>query len=113
MSVDIKDMPPGMTIETVAMTPDRNLVPVLFTAAGDAQPAGSLADVVGTHAAGEGTLRGHLRKRTSLVRAVPSGSLGVPTQTRETSVSRTAACQSPVARRRPARTCSQTSLPPP
>ncbi len=68
MSVEVKDVPAGVTFETVAMTVDRNLVPVLFTAAAAAQPAGSLADVVGTCKVGDRTIEGRLRQRTSLVR---------------------------------------------
>ena len=68
LGLEIKDMPPGVTFETVPMTPDQNEVPVLFSAAGDAQPAGTLADVVGHHTAGDLVIEGHLKQRTSLVR---------------------------------------------
>jgi hypothetical protein len=43
-------------------------VPLLLTAAADAKPSGSLADLVGRAAEGNPPVVGHLRQRTSLVR---------------------------------------------
>jgi len=47
---------------------NRGDVPVLLTAAPDAQLAGALVDIVGRHADPNQKIEGHLRQRTSLVR---------------------------------------------
>jgi hypothetical protein len=68
LNLEFKDLPPGVTAETLPMRANRSDVPVLFTAAADAPVAGSLADVVGRHADPNQKIEGHLRQRTSLVR---------------------------------------------
>lgn len=68
LNVDIKDMPPGVTLETMVMAANQTIVPVLLTAAPDAALAGSLADVVGRHADPAQNIEGHLSQTTGLVR---------------------------------------------
>ncbi len=66
--MEFKDLPPGVTVETVPMADNRSDVPVLLAAAADAPLAGALVDVVGRHADPNLKVEGHLRQRTSLVR---------------------------------------------
>ena len=68
LNLEFKDLPPGVTVETLPMPANRGDVPVLLTAAADAQPAGALVDIVGRHADPNQKIEGHLRQRTSLVR---------------------------------------------
>jgi hypothetical protein len=67
VALEIKDLPAGITLETVPMTADQTTVPVLLTAAADAPLAGSLADVIGRTTA-DPKVEGRLKQRTSLVR---------------------------------------------
>ncbi len=48
LAIDIKDLPPGVKLETIPMTANQGLVPVLLTADENAPLGGTLADVVGT-----------------------------------------------------------------
>jgi hypothetical protein len=66
--VDVKDLPPGVTIQTDTMPANQTIVPVLFTAAADAPLAGRLADVVGKHEDPNQNIEGHLEQTTSMVR---------------------------------------------
>lgn len=66
--VDIKDLPPGVTIQTDKMPANQTIVPVLYTAAADAPLAGRLADVVGRHEDPNQNIEGHLEQTTSMVR---------------------------------------------
>ncbi len=68
LQLEFKDLPPGVTVETLPMLANRSDVPVLLTAALDAPLAGSLVDVVGRHADPNQKIEGHLRQRTSLIR---------------------------------------------
>ena len=68
LNLEFKDLPPGVTVETLPMLANRSDVPVLLTAAADAPLAGALVDVVGRHADPNQKIEGHLRQRTSLVR---------------------------------------------
>lgn len=69
LALEFKEMPAGLTVETLAMAANRTDVPVLLTAAADAPVAGSLADVVGkTTDPNLGGLTGHVAQRTMLVR---------------------------------------------
>jgi len=68
IKLEVRDLPPGVTAEIVPMSADETSVPVLFSAAADAKPAGSLANLVGRGAAGSAAVEGHLRQRTLLVR---------------------------------------------
>lgn len=67
LAVEIKDLPAGISVETVPMTADQTTVPVLLTAAADAPLAASLANVIGRTTA-EPKIEGRLKQRTSLVR---------------------------------------------
>ncbi len=68
LNLEFKDLPPGVTVETLPMAANRGDVPVLFTAAADAAVGGSLVDIVGRPADANLKIEGHLRQRTSLVR---------------------------------------------
>jgi hypothetical protein len=68
VTLDLQNLPPGMTAQTVPVAADQTAVPVLLTAAADAQPAAALVDVIGRHKEGERVFEGHLSQRTSLVR---------------------------------------------
>ena len=68
LAVDIKDLPPGVTVETDKMPANQTLVPVLLTAAPDAALAGRLVDVVGRHVDPAQNIEGHLEQTTSMVR---------------------------------------------
>lgn len=68
LNVEVQGLPPGMTFETVPMPGALTQVPVLFTAAEDAAPAGALADVIGRSADPNVPVEGHLKQRTMLVR---------------------------------------------
>lgn len=66
--VDMKDLPPGLTFETVPMAPNQSQVPVLFTAAPGATLAGALVDVVGRPTDSKIEVEGHVEQVTGLVR---------------------------------------------
>lgn len=69
LNIDVRNLPPGLAIETLPMVANMTLVPVLFTAAAGAQPAGTLADVVGKPVDPNlASLEGHLVQTTGLVR---------------------------------------------
>lgn len=68
LNVEIADLPPGVTYETLAMAANQSFVPVVFTAASDAEVAGSLADVIGRHVDPEQKIEGRLIQQTSMVR---------------------------------------------
>jgi hypothetical protein len=68
LNLEFKDLPPGVTVETLPMAANRGDVPVLVTAAPDAALGGSLVDIVGRPADANLQLEGHLRQRTSLIR---------------------------------------------
>lgn len=69
IDVSVAGLPAGMTTETLQVRPDQTDVPVLFTAAADAAPAGALADLIGKLAdPKQAPLEGHLRQRCMLVR---------------------------------------------
>lgn len=66
--MDFKDLPAGLTFQTETMTANRSEVPVLFSAAPEAAPAGSLVDFVGRTADEKLGIVGHLNQRTMLIR---------------------------------------------
>lgn len=68
IDISVAGLPAGVTTETIQVRPDQTDVPVLFTAAADAAPAGALADVIGKHADPKLPLEGHLRQRCMLIR---------------------------------------------
>src|SRR6185312_15093313 len=68
LNLEFKNLPPGVSVETLPMLANRADVPVLLTAAPDAALGGSLVDIVGRHADPNQKIEGHLRQRTSLVR---------------------------------------------
>ncbi|MGI8980351.1 MAG: PPC domain-containing protein [Pirellulaceae bacterium] len=68
IDISVAGLPAGVVTETIQVRPDQTDVPVLFTAAADAAPAGALADVIGKHADPKLPLEGHLRQRCMLIR---------------------------------------------
>ena len=68
LNLEFKDLPPGVTVETLPMLANRGDVPVLFSAAADAPLGAALVDVIGRHADPNQKIEGRLRQRTSLVR---------------------------------------------
>jgi len=68
LSLEFKDLPPGVTVETINMGANRSDVPVLLTAAADAPIGGALVDVIGRTVDPNLKVEGHLRQRTSMVR---------------------------------------------
>lgn len=69
LNVDIQGLPPGVTLETVAMPGNQTIVPVLLTAAPDAPMAGALPDVIGRPVDPNlGQVVGHLVQEIGLVR---------------------------------------------
>jgi hypothetical protein len=68
LNVAFEGLPPGVTFETIPMAANRNDIPVLFTAAPEADLAGALVDIVGRPADENLKIEGHLKQRTMLVR---------------------------------------------
>lgn len=68
LNLEFKDLPPGVTVETLPMLANRGDVPVLLSAAPDAPLGGALVDIIGRHADPNTKIEGHLRQRTSLIR---------------------------------------------
>jgi len=68
LAMSIDGLPAGLTAQPVPLTAALSDVPVLFTAAADAQPAGALADVVAKPVDPNVPIVGHLKQRTMLVR---------------------------------------------
>jgi hypothetical protein len=68
LNLEFKDLPPGVTVETLPIGANRGDVPVLLTAAADAAVGGALVDVIGRPADPNLKLEGHLNQRTSLTR---------------------------------------------
>jgi hypothetical protein len=68
LNLEFKDLPPGVTVETLPMGANRSDVPVLLSAAIDAPVAGALVDVVGRPADPNLKIEGHLSQRSSLTR---------------------------------------------
>lgn len=68
IDVAFNGLPPGIAVETFQMAADRGDIPVLFTAAADAAPAGALVDITGKCADPNVPVVGHLKQRTMLVR---------------------------------------------
>lgn len=68
LNVQVEGMPAGLTMQTVPMAANSSSIPVLFSAAGDATPAGALAHVIGKSADESIGVVGGLDQRTMLVR---------------------------------------------
>jgi hypothetical protein len=68
LDVSFADLPAGMSFETVTMPANRTTIPVLFSAAPDAEAGGSLAQVVGRPVDEKIDVVGQLNQRTMLVR---------------------------------------------
>lgn len=68
VGLELRALPAGIQAEVPAIGEDDTAVPVIFTAAADARPAGALVDVVGRFGDGPDRVEGRLRQRTSMVR---------------------------------------------
>lgn len=68
LNVSFEGLPAGVTAETVPMAANMTIVPVVFTAAADAAPAGAVVDVIGRPVDANLPIVGHLLQVTSLVR---------------------------------------------
>ncbi len=68
LKVDFQGLPASVAFETTIMAANQSIVPVLFTATADAQLAGALVDVIGSHTDPNQPISGHLFLSTSLVR---------------------------------------------
>ena len=68
LNIDLKDLPAGVTFETVPMPGNRNEVPVLLTATADAALAGARVNVIGRPVDPEVKLEGILQQRNWMVR---------------------------------------------
>ncbi|HEY2838179.1 MAG TPA: PPC domain-containing protein, partial [Pirellulales bacterium] len=68
LSIDLKDLPPGVAVETDKMPANQTQIPVLLTAAPEATLAGRLTDIVGKHVDPAQNIEGHLEQTTSMVR---------------------------------------------
>jgi hypothetical protein len=68
LSVIFEGLPPGMTADPLPLTANRSEIPVIFTAAADAQPAGALVGIVGKTVDEKLGVVGRLNQRTMLVR---------------------------------------------
>ncbi|MGE0534223.1 MAG: pre-peptidase C-terminal domain-containing protein [Pirellulales bacterium] len=68
LSIEMKDLPPGLTFETTPMPANHTTVPVLLTAAADAPLDGALVDIYGRWTDPNQSVDGHLIQQTSLIR---------------------------------------------
>lgn len=68
LSLSFENLPPGMTALPLPMTAGLSEVPVIFTAAADAKPAGGLVGIVGKTVDEKLGIVGTLNQRTMLVR---------------------------------------------
>ena len=68
LNVSFENLPAGMTAETVPMAAAMSEVPVIFSAASDAPPAGALIGIIGKAADPKLNVVGLLDQRTMLVR---------------------------------------------
>jgi len=68
LNLTFENLPPGMTAVPLPMTAGLSEVPVIFTAAADAKPAGALVGIVGTTVDEKLGIVGKLDQRTMLVR---------------------------------------------
>ncbi len=68
VKLELKDLPPGVQLQGELIPANRGSIPVLITAAADANLDGRLVDVIGRPSDANLPLEGHLLQRTSLVR---------------------------------------------
>lgn len=68
ITLEAQNLPPGMSIQLPPFTGNRNEVPVLFTAAADAAPAGALVPLTGKSTDPNVNVTGKFRQRTMLIR---------------------------------------------
>jgi hypothetical protein len=68
LQLNFKDLPPGISVETIPMAANRNDVPVLFTAVDGAALGATLVDLTGAGQSGAQPVSGGFRQRSGLVR---------------------------------------------
>ncbi len=68
VTVELKDLPGGVSAQVLPMPADQTQVPVLLSAPEGAPLSGRLVSIQGRGQAGEQTVAGALRQRTSLIR---------------------------------------------
>ncbi len=68
VALELRGAPAGLAVESQTYANGNNLIPVMFSAAADAGPSGTLTDVVGKSLDANVPLEGHLNQRTMLVR---------------------------------------------
>lgn len=68
LNVEMKDLPAGVTLETVPMAANQTMIPVLLSAAPGTPLSGTLVDVIGRHADPNQKIEGHLEQVTGLAR---------------------------------------------
>lgn len=68
LALEFKDLPPGVTVETVPMAANQTMVPVLLTAAPGTALSGKLVDVVGRTVDPNLKIEGRLEQITGLAR---------------------------------------------
>lgn len=73
VALELKDLPPGVTFETVPFGPNQTTVPVLVTAAADAPLTGALVDLLGKCTDPKVAVEGHLDQTSELVRYQNNG----------------------------------------
>ncbi|HEV7225979.1 MAG TPA: PPC domain-containing protein, partial [Pirellulales bacterium] len=68
LTLEMKDLPAGVTLETAPIAANQTTVPVLLTAAPGTPLSGALVDVIGRHADPNQKIEGHLEQVTGLAR---------------------------------------------
>jgi Bacterial pre-peptidase C-terminal domain len=68
LAVSFENLPPGVTAEAIPMAAGMQEIPVVFTAAADAPPAGALVGISGKTTDPKQNVVGYLDQRTMLVR---------------------------------------------
>ncbi len=68
VGLEFRGAPAGFTAEPMPFVGGNNLVPVLFTASPEANPAGALVDVVGKSLDPKQPVEGHFQQRSMLIR---------------------------------------------
>ncbi|HEX4143411.1 MAG TPA: PPC domain-containing protein [Pirellulales bacterium] len=68
LQLDFKDLPPGVSVETFPMAPNRNDVPVLLSAAEGTALSAGMVDLIARQPSDKGPVSGGFRQRTNLVR---------------------------------------------
>jgi hypothetical protein len=68
VNLELNGLPAKVTPQILTMNGDQGVIPVLLSAAADAQPAAALVEVTGKHKEGDRTIEGRLLQKTQLIR---------------------------------------------